>query len=99
MKVAVIGIGSMGINHLRVYSELENVEVVGASDMSEDRLQMVASRFSVRTYLDYRELVEKEKQLQETIERYERHIKTLEDRIERLAARAIDKPTRKNTPL
>jgi len=61
MKVAVIGIGSMGINHLRVYSELENVEVVGAADVSEDRLQMVASRFSVRTYLDYRELVEKEK--------------------------------------
>jgi len=61
MKVAVIGIGSMGINHLRVYSELENVEVVGAADVSEDRLQMVASRFSVRTYLDYQELVEKEK--------------------------------------
>ena len=61
MKVAVIGIGSMGINHLRVYSELENVDVVGAADVSEDRLQMVASRFSVRTYLDYRELVEKEK--------------------------------------
>ena len=61
MKIAVIGIGSMGFNHLRVYSELENVEVVGASDMSEDRLQMVASRFSTRTYSDYRELVEKEK--------------------------------------
>jgi len=61
MKVAVIGIGSMGINHLRVYSELENVDVVGAADVSEDRLQMVASRFSVRTYLDYQELVEKEK--------------------------------------
>ena len=61
MKIAVIGIGSMGFNHLRVYSELEDVEVVGASDVSEDRLQMVATRFSVRTYLDYRELVEKEK--------------------------------------
>ena len=24
MKVAVIGVGSMGINHLRVYTELDN---------------------------------------------------------------------------
>ena len=30
MRVAVIGVGSMGSNHLRVYTELDGVEVVGA---------------------------------------------------------------------
>jgi UDP-N-acetylglucosamine 3-dehydrogenase len=60
MRVAVIGVGSMGINHLRVYTELDNVEVVGASDVSAERLQSVEDRFGVRTYSDYRELLNKE---------------------------------------
>lgn len=61
MKVAVIGVGSMGINHLRVYTELEGLEVVGASDISEDQLKMIENRFSVKTYTSYEELIEKEK--------------------------------------
>ncbi len=61
MKVAVIGVGSMGTNHLRVYTELEGVEVVGVSDISEERLQLVSNRFGVKTYTSYQELVETEK--------------------------------------
>jgi UDP-N-acetylglucosamine 3-dehydrogenase len=61
MKVAVIGIGSMGINHLRVYTELDGVEVVGVSDISHDQLEMAAGRFSVKTYSDYQALIESEK--------------------------------------
>jgi len=61
MRVAVIGVGSMGSNHLRVYTELDGVEVVGASDVSPERLDAVKDRFGVRTYSDYRELFEKEK--------------------------------------
>ena len=30
MRVAVIGVGSMGFNHLRVYSELDGVQIVGS---------------------------------------------------------------------
>lgn len=61
MKVAVIGIGSMGYNHLRVYSEIGGVDVVGASDLSNERLQMVKDRFSVKTYTSYEDLFKKEK--------------------------------------
>ena len=61
MKVAVIGVGSMGINHLRVYTELDGVEVVGVSDISQDQLEMVAGRFMVKKYNDYQALIEKEK--------------------------------------
>jgi len=61
MEVAVIGVGSMGINHLRVYTELDGVEVVGASDISRGQLEKVAGRFSVKTYSDYKELIENEK--------------------------------------
>ena len=61
MKVAVIGIGSMGYNHLRVYSEMGDVEVIGASDLNRERLQLAEDRFSVKTYTSYEDLFEKEK--------------------------------------
>ena len=61
MRVAVIGVGSMGLNHLRVYTDLDDVEVVGASDINEERLDAVRDRFSTAAYKDYRELFDKEK--------------------------------------
>lgn len=59
--MAVIGVGSMGFNHLRVYSELEDVQLAGVSDVSPERLKAITDRFTVPTYSDYRELFEKEK--------------------------------------
>jgi UDP-N-acetylglucosamine 3-dehydrogenase len=61
MRVAVIGVGSMGFNHLRVYSELEGIQLVGASDVSPERLKVITDRFAVPTYSDYREMLTKEK--------------------------------------
>ena len=61
MRVAVIGVGSMGFNHLRVYSELEGVQLAGVSDVNPERLKAITDRFAVPTYSDYRELIEKEK--------------------------------------
>lgn len=61
MRVAVIGVGSMGFNHLRVYSELEGVQVVGISDVSAERLELLKARFQVPTYSDYRKLIEEQK--------------------------------------
>jgi len=61
MRVAVIGVGSMGYNHLRVYSELEGVQLAGVSDVSPERLKAITDRFAVPAYSDYRELFEKEK--------------------------------------
>ena len=60
MKTAVIGVGSMGYNHLRVYSEMGDVQVVGASDLNRERLQLIEDRFSVNTYMSYQDLFEKE---------------------------------------
>ena len=60
MKTAVIGVGSMGYNHLRVYSEMGDVQVVGASDLNRERLQLAEDRFSVNTYMSYQDLFEKE---------------------------------------
>lgn len=61
MKVAVIGVGSMGRNHARVYSELAEAELVAVADAEAKQAGLIADKFGVRAYTDYREMLEKEK--------------------------------------
>jgi predicted dehydrogenase len=53
IKVAVIGVGNMGKNHARVYSELKGVELVAVADMNEEIGSEVAKRFDAKYYRDY----------------------------------------------
>ncbi|NWG08352.1 MAG: Gfo/Idh/MocA family oxidoreductase [Chloroflexi bacterium] len=61
MKVAVIGVGSMGRNHARVFSELPEAELVAVSDADAKQADAAAEKFGARAYTEYRELLEKEK--------------------------------------
>jgi len=61
LKAAVIGTGSMGANHARVYAGLEDVKLVAASDLDQKQCEMLAEKYRINTYSDYRELLEKEK--------------------------------------
>jgi UDP-N-acetylglucosamine 3-dehydrogenase len=61
MKVAVIGVGSMGKNHARVYSELPEVELVAVADADQKLVTMTAEKHNVRAYTDFREMFKKEK--------------------------------------
>jgi UDP-N-acetylglucosamine 3-dehydrogenase len=61
LKVAVIGAGSMGTNHLRVLRDFDEelVQIVGVAEPYEPVLKNVMSRFHVPGYTDYREMLEK----------------------------------------
>lgn len=61
MKVAVIGVGTMGRHHARVYSELPEADLVAISDSDSIRADSAASKFGVRSYTDHRVMLEKEK--------------------------------------
>jgi len=62
MKVAVIGVGAMGRNHARVYSELfDEADLVAVADTDAKLAESTAGKFSVRAYTDYRQLLEEEK--------------------------------------
>lgn len=62
MKVAVIGTGSMGRNHARVYSELlHEAELVAVADADSKLAESTAEKFGARAYTDYRKLLEQEK--------------------------------------
>ena len=60
-RVAVIGVGSMGRNHARVYSELPEAELVAVSDADFALAGRIGAGFGARPYSDYRELLEAER--------------------------------------
>ena len=56
LKIGVVGIGSMGKNHARVCSELEQVELVGIVDVHGETAKIVAEKCNTKAFIDYREL-------------------------------------------
>jgi UDP-N-acetylglucosamine 3-dehydrogenase len=60
VRVAVVGAGSMGMNHLRVLKDFEEerVQLVGVAETHEPTLKCAMSRFHVAGYTDYRQMVE-----------------------------------------
>ncbi len=61
MKVAVIGVGSMGKNHARVYSELPETDLVAVADADQNLVATTAEKHSAHAYTDFREMLKKEK--------------------------------------
>ena len=58
LKVGVVGLGWMGRVHLRNYTEMANVEVVGVVDVDPKALEEVAVQFGVNTYQSLDDLLE-----------------------------------------
>lgn len=58
LKVAVIGVGSMGYNHARVYGDMPQVELVGVADVSETAVSNVTRRFGGQPYTDYQKMLD-----------------------------------------
>jgi predicted dehydrogenase len=61
LNAAVIGVGAMGKNHARVYSELKNVKLAAVTDIIEERAKQIASKFGANYYTDYKEMIKNEK--------------------------------------
>jgi len=60
LRTAVIGVGSMGRNHARVYWELSEANLVGISDLNPETAQAIAQRYSTQAYTDYRQLLDEQ---------------------------------------
>jgi UDP-N-acetylglucosamine 3-dehydrogenase len=60
IKAAVIGVGSMGKNHARIYDELEEAALVAVCDADARLASRVASRYRARHYSDYRTMLAQE---------------------------------------
>ena len=57
LKVGVIGVGSMGKNHARVCSEIEDIKLIGVSDIDKEVSKNIANRLRTKSYSDYKDLI------------------------------------------
>jgi len=58
LRIGVIGAGKMGVNHIRIFSEMKNVSLVGIADVNREVVQDIASEFNTNSYTDYTQLLE-----------------------------------------
>jgi predicted dehydrogenase len=56
VRVAVVGAGEFGRNHLRVYRELDEVELAGVFDLDAARAEQIAKEFQTRAFGGLEEL-------------------------------------------
>ena len=57
IRIGVVGVGNMGQHHTRVLSLLKDVELVGVSDVNVERGLDTASKYRVRFFADYRDML------------------------------------------
>jgi len=61
LKAAVIGVGSMGRHHARVYRQIAETDLVAVADSLTENGEAVARDNLSRAYADYREMLETER--------------------------------------
>ena len=92
-RVAVIGVGSMGRNHARVFSDMEDVDLVAVSDSDPETLETIAARYHSKPYADYKKLLANESLDIVTVAVPTRlHLQVAEDVINRGVSLLIEKP-------
>lgn len=60
IEVGVIGVGTMGKHHARVYAGLPDVELVGIADVNKDVACAIAERYNTEAFIDYKELLKQD---------------------------------------
>ncbi|OGS44331.1 MAG: UDP-N-acetyl-D-glucosamine dehydrogenase [Elusimicrobia bacterium RIFOXYD2_FULL_34_15] len=59
MKIGVIGVGSLGQHHARIYSQIQGVEFFGVCDADEKQSRKIAKNLGTQSFTDYKELIGK----------------------------------------
>ena len=59
LKIAVIGVGHLGKEHARIYSEIPEVNLVGIVDINKDTGEAVAQRCNTKYYSSFKEILNK----------------------------------------
>ena len=59
IKIAVVGTGIIGIEHLKAIREIDDLELVAVCDVNEDKVRSIADEYSVPYFLDYKDIPQK----------------------------------------
>jgi predicted dehydrogenase len=57
LRVGVIGVGYLGQHHARIYSEIEDAELVAVVDTDEERAATLSQRYGCAAYSDFRAIL------------------------------------------
>lgn len=57
IRTAVIGVGSMGRHHVRLYSKMAGVDFVGISDKNKKISDELAEKYGIKSYANYVDLL------------------------------------------
>ena len=57
VNVGVIGVGAMGIHHARVYSQIENVNLMAVSDLMKGKADEVSKEYKTKGFVDYMDIL------------------------------------------
>lgn len=60
LKVAVVGAGIYGINHVNAYTWNENTDLVAVCDLNKEITNKIAREYNVKTYNDVNEMLDAE---------------------------------------
>lgn len=98
LRVGVIGVGGHGRNrHLVPYRRLEDVELVAVADVNQDTARKVGEEFGVAHYVDYKEMLDKEKpDLVSVVTPTGLHARIASDALKAGADVLVDKPAGAN---
>ncbi|HXT86535.1 MAG TPA: Gfo/Idh/MocA family oxidoreductase [Verrucomicrobiae bacterium] len=58
IRVGVVGVGDFGRNHVRVFHDLAEAEIIGIHDADPERARQIAAEFGTRAFSDLRQLAE-----------------------------------------
>lgn len=59
LKIAVIGVGHLGRSHARIYSQLNNSQLIGVCDINKKLAGKIAKLNNTKAYYDFHELLDK----------------------------------------
>ncbi len=59
LKIAVIGVGHLGKEHARIYSDMPDVSLAGIVDINKERGEEVAQRYNTKYYSSYKDILGK----------------------------------------
>ncbi len=60
LKIGIIGCGRISVMHLASIVESQKAELVACCDVKKERANAVASKYGVKAYYDYKEMLDKE---------------------------------------
>ena len=59
LRTAVVGAGKMGRLHTRIYSEMEQVELVGVVDTQLEKAQPIAQQYNTKAFTDINDIIDR----------------------------------------